>query len=1023
MVISSTEEIASGHADALLGLFEPGGRARVLAMVVLRPADQSLDYVVDGVATPAQTAWGYAAGYPDCRWLILSNQRELRLYSRARMPDSFEAFWLPDLADLAAFGRFYVVLARENLLPQKEGALSLTDGLLSASSKADMGVAVALQKECRELREALYAELCGSPSRPFPPPEPLRMAQTLLDRVLFIAFSESRRLLPQGLLQHAATVRDKDRPKPLWHNFRALFRTVDQGNPDQGVPALRSGFFRDDAYLKAAMISDSLSGALAGLARYDFRDQVSMHGLSHVFEQSMADLDGLRGDPRPAVPEPKRMKHRSEGAFYTPWYMARFIVDQTLGRVFKDKWEAALRQHPSALEQDHAGQNHAWLAVWETYQQALQETRVLDPACGAGAFLIAAFESFEYEYARVSSAIADLRGGQERPFDSATTILQKNLFGMGMNAQSVDITKLVLWLLGARKDAPLPNLDGNIKRGNAIIADSMVDPYAFNWQTGTLDREYLPDSSRAAAMAARWSEGFDVVIGNPPYMRQELLAAYKPHLQASYPKTHHRSADMFVYFFERGISLLKRGGRLGFVVTNKWLRSRNAALLRRLFAEETRAELLVDFGHATFVPGTDVFPCLITLAKPDGIPAVPRDHAIQVSFYPKTEIDRTSIHRYVERHSHSVRQATLGQNAWSLLPPEEDTLIQKIQSMGVPLAELAKAKPYYGIKTGLNEAFLIDTPTRDRLVKQDPRSAEILKKYVRGQDIARWIPEWDGLWMIFARRGIQIEAYPAIREHLKHYRAALEPLPAKQHADGQQGRKAGNYQWYELQDTVDYWEIFEKPKIVYQEIQFHPAYAFDKDRIYANNKCFILPCDDPWILAVLNSPLMWWHNWRYLPHMKDDALTPLGIRMEKLPIAPAPNEARDIAEACVPRLVTIAGQNRQIQREVLQTLHGQFGIPRLGAKLVAFSHLDSSAFIAEVTARRSGPEAALRPSEVGLLQKLHTDASTVIEKHRREAAKLERRISAAVNDAYGLTPEDVEFLWKTAPPRMPAGKP
>jgi hypothetical protein len=648
---------------------------------------------------------------------------------------------------------------------------------------------------------------------------------------------------------------------------------------------------------------------------------------------------------------------------------------------------------------------------------------VLDPACGSGAFLIAAFYALEREYTRVNGVLAELKGSRKEPLDSAATILHKNLFGLGTSAESVEITKLGLWLLSARDNAPLPNLEANIRRGNPIVDDSVIDPYAFDFRTGTLDREDAEDSSRAAAIAAQWLDGFDVVVGTPPYMRQHSLAAYREHLQAVYPKTHHKSADLFVYFFDRGISLLKPGGRLGFIVTNKWLRSRNAAPLRGLFAEETIPEVLVDFGHAPFVSGTDLFPCVITLAKPSGtLPALP-DHAVRVSVYPKAEVDRTSIHGYVARHHHLVPQSRLGKNAWSLIPPEEGALIEKIQKNGVPLAEIAQAKPYYGIKTGLNEAFLIDTPTRDRLVKQDARSAEILKKYVRGQDIARWIPEWNGLWMIFARRGIHIQRYPAIYDHLLRYRAALEPLPTKQRAEGQQGRKAGRYQWYELQDTVEYWQSFIQPKVIYQEIQFHPAYAFDTDGIFANNKCFILPCADPWILAVLNSPLIWWHNWRYLPHMKDDALTPLGIRMETLPIAPATSEAREMAEAAIPRLVVIARQIRQIRRETAEILRAKFGIRKLGSKLEGFANLDSNTFVLEVDVRRPNRTTSLHPSEVSTLQALHADATATLDKHRREAFKLERRIAAAVNEAYGLTPQDVAFLWRTAPPRMPAANP
>src|SRR5262249_7622871 len=150
--------------------------------------------------------------------------------------------------------------------------------------------------------------------------------------------------------------------------------------------------------------------------------------------------------------------------------------------------------------------------------------------------------------------------------------------------------------------------------------------------------------------------------------------------------------------------------------------------------------------------------------------------------------------------------------------------------------------------------FLIDTPTKERLVREDPRSAEIIKPYLRGQDIRRWLPEWDRLWMIFSRRGINIEMYPAIKNHLLLFREQLEPRPKDWTGGAWPGRKPGSYRWYEIQDPVEYWELFLQPKIVYQVIQFHPQYARDDKGFLHNDKGFSIPSTDSWLLAVFNSP-------------------------------------------------------------------------------------------------------------------------------------------------------------------------
>ncbi|MFM6005128.1 MAG: class I SAM-dependent DNA methyltransferase, partial [Sphaerospermopsis kisseleviana] len=146
--------------------------------------------------------------------------------------------------------------------------------------------------------------------------------------------------------------------------------------------------------------------------------------------------------------------------------------------------------------------------------------------------------------------------------------------------------------------------------------------------------------------------------------------------------------------------------------------------------------------------------------------------------------------------------------------------------------------------TGFNEAFFIDDATKRKLILDDPKCAEIIKPILRGQDIKRWCPEWDNLWIIFTRRGIDIDAYPAVKNHLSQYQKQLEPRPKNWNIskDGKwEGRKPGTYKWYEIQDAVDYWQLFEQPKIIYQEIQTFPLYGFDNSGFLGNNKTFILP--------------------------------------------------------------------------------------------------------------------------------------------------------------------------------------
>ena len=322
---------------------------------------------------------------------------------------------------------------------------------------------------------------------------------------------------------------------------------------------------------------------------------------------------------------------------------------------------------------------------------------------------------------------------------------------------------------------------------------------------------------------------------------------------------------------------------------------------------------------------------------------------------------------------------------------------------------------------GLNEAFLVDTSTKEWLVREDARSAEIIKPYLRGQDIKRWSPEWQGLWMIFARRGINIDVYPTIKRHLQQFRERLEPKPKGWSGGRWPGRKARSYKWYDIQDSVDYWELFEQPKFVLQRIAFHPRIALNNDSMYVNDSAIVLPTSDAWILACLNSAANWYFAFRYLPHKKDEALAMDIVSVEKLPIAQPTAEARAEAEGAVGRLIGITRSDKEARRDLLDWLRVEFGIEKPGQKLENFAALDADAFVEEVRKRRPKGEGRLSPAALRELRSGYAESAAPVREDREEAARLETRLSELVNAAYGLMPEEVDLLWSTAPPQMPGG--
>jgi type I restriction-modification system DNA methylase subunit len=1001
-----------GSADAAVGFFTATEnnkgkvklQGKVVAPIELKGTKDDLDRPAPGRKESAvDQGWRYANYTPDCHWIIVSNYRELRLYHTNKTPAYYEQFLLTNLADFEEFKRFYLLLCRENFLPIKD--VSTIDRLLVTSEEAQEDITKQLYEEYKQVRLNIVKDFrfrFGSKLHiPNRDQVLIEKAQKTLDRILFIAFCEDRGLLPEKTISKAYNSKDIYHPRPIWENYQAVFRWVDQGNEDPPIPGYNGGLFQHDPILDQLLdIPDSLCGQLQQLTRFDFDSEVSVDILGRIFEQSITDLEELKADVAKQEFDKKQGKRKKLGVFYTPAYITQYIVEVAIGG-YLQKREDELRQRLKIGEFIHTAENQKReIEFWQSYRdEVLVKTRVLDPACGSGAFLIAAFDYFAGQYQRVNDNLRFLKYETLENIELDKTILSNNLFGVDLSPESVEITKLSLWLKTATQGKTLTYLDDNIKIGNSIINDAKITDLPFNWES---------EFSQIFA-----DGGFDIVIGNPPYIRQELLSPFKPYLQENY-QTYDGVADIYIYFYEKGLNLLKPAGIISYIVTNKWLRSGYGESLRRFFCQSSVFEQIIDFGHAPIFEDADTFPCIIAARKSEVSNTDNENKSVLVCAVPREELKNINLIQYVQNpeNSFTIPWSRFSAHAWSLEPPAVDDLMRKIQRVGVPLKEFAGVKPICGIKTGFNEAFLIDNATKNKLVQADPKCAEIIKPLLRGQDIKRWIPEWDKLWIIFAHKDIAIEQYPAIKQHLEIYRNQLEA-------------RAGKQSWWQFQASPAFYHLFEQPKLIYQAIQFHPAYSYDPEGYFTNNKTFILPKGDLYILGVLNSPLIWWHNCRYLPHMKDEALNPVGYLMETLPIAQPTEETRAEVEAIVTRLIEITKLNGQVYQDVLDWLQIEYKIEKLGNKLEDFATLEFPDFVDEVRKRMPKQKNAKKSSDplsipaFTALRQAYNDYVPEINSRKNETVKLEQRLSDLINQAYQLTAAEIDLMWKTAPPRMP----
>jgi hypothetical protein len=522
----------------------------------------------------------------------------------------------------------------------------------------------------------------------------------------------------------------------------------------------------------------------------------------------------------------------------------------------------------------------------------------------------------------------------------------------------------------------------------------------FHWELEFPEVFFSPDGRPLGEKA-----GFDVVIGNPPYVRQEKLGEDKPFFQEHFA-VYHGQADLFVYFFAQGLRLLRPGGRLAYISSNSWLRANYATALCQFLRTQTTVEELIDLGNTrVFADAPDLSPAIQIVRK---APPAPGQQA-QVAVFSRSE----GVKDFARRLQELRFAATIGDqpdSGWQLRSDASRRLFNRLLASGNPLEEVVAGRIYYGIKTGLNEAFIVDTATRERLIQADPSSAALLKPLVRGEDLRPWYQEDEGRWLIFARRGIDIDAYPVIKAHLEQFREQLEPRPAdwEPHRPWP-GRKPGSYRWYELQDAIDYYEEFEETKILFADISRRPRFSWGEAGLYTTNTGYFIPSDRYDLLGILNSRCIWFiitHIAQPLAERRGALLYRLFTQyIERLPIPELSEEQRQRIGALARQLTEVARRRYSLRRRTTQRIIRDLGTDqhRLSERLSEWWTLSFDAFREELRHcfKRDIPLKE-RDDWEALLQERRQQ----IEQLTAEIVRLETALNNAVYDVFALDPNE-----------------
>ena len=368
------------------------------------------------------------------------------------------------------------------------------------------------------------------------------------------------------------------------------------------------------------------------------------------------------------------------------------------------------------------------------------------------------------------------------------------------------------------------------------------------------------------------------MIGNPPYIRQEAMTRKKPALRgfASYDGV----ADLYVYFIELAHRI---GKRYCLITPNKWLTAAYGRPLREWLARQGSVEGIVDLGALAVFADADAFPSIVWGCAGELLRAPVRAARVAT---------RTTIADALATALPHPRDRWRA-DPWHIDTPDDRALLDRISARWPALSEVLAERPARGIVTGCNRAFVLDAAARERLLADEPAAAAFVRRFAKGRDLRRWLPELPERWILMIDRGtVLAQLPPAVRAHLARFREALEPRPPD--ATGPwRGRKPGTYRWFELQDPVGALAASRAPRLFYQDIQTEPACSVDDaGELVPDTTVWILPTADRYLLALLNSRLYRWYARRRFPPALNGAVRPKLEYMRALPVAQPPPDLR-----------------------------------------------------------------------------------------------------------------------------------
>lgn len=703
------------------------------------------DHKTTDLSKIEKQAFGYKSQHRDARYVIISNFEKLRLYI-----DNAVDFreWSLFTMTFDEFREMYLCIAWNQM---KNGtALKIKSESVSSEDQ----ITNALYKDYSQFKRLLFADILKNNPAPENKNESdwqlllFKKTQKLLDRLLFIFFAEDCGLLPPNsmveIIKQWRQLKELDEYKPLYDRIKKYFGYLDTGHQGKHyeIFAYNGGLFKPDEVLDNLRISDEvLEEPTIKLASYDFESDVDVNILGHIFENSLSEIEEITQQITNGE-IPKTSKRKQDGVFYTPQYITKYIVENTVGKLCAEK-KAELGIVEEDYFSDQKRQKQTKIKLIEQlsqYREWLLQITICDPACGSGAFLNAALQFLIAEHKLIDEMEAKVAGESLVFPNVENSILENNLFGVDINEESVEIAQLALWLRTAKPHRKLNTLSQNIKCGNSLISDPAVaGDKAFDWQ-----KEFPKVFEKG---------GFDVVIGNPPY-GASFNQVEKNYITETY-KSYRYKYESYIYFIERAIDLVKTNGIIEYITPQLWLSLDESCSIRNIVLNND-LQTIRFYGEDAFADAV-VNTCSFRIQK-----CSPSDDIVIYDISDKKRMLLKSD--IIEKQSLKINYRLDG---------EQLRILNKINTNNIKLSDLGSVvqgiTPYDKAR-GQSEDII-----KTRAYHHTEKVDDTCGFWLDGQDISRYSVSWSGTWLSY---GVWLAA-PREKRYFEGSRLLFREIPGQ----------------------------------------------------------------------------------------------------------------------------------------------------------------------------------------------------------------------------------------------------